>query len=264
MTLNLQATLARTVEIAYSVGDLLREGFALAQAQKLAVQLKSRFDPLTEYDQRAEAFIASELRRSFPTHGIIGEEGVNELAGARFEWHIDPIDGTHNFSHGVPWFCTSIGLVEAGVPLLGAVFDPINNRMFAAAQGHGATLNGGAIRVSPVAKLERSLLGTGFPTDRSDAHDNNFGHFLAFMQHCQDARRLGAAALDLCAVGSGWLDGYWQPQLHSYDVAAGIVIVREAGGIVTDFDGSDGMLRSGNVLASNGALHADMRRVLLP
>jgi myo-inositol-1(or 4)-monophosphatase len=264
MPLDLKHTLACATEIAYGVGDLLRTGFALAQQHKLPVQLKARFDPLTEYDQRAEVYIANALRERFPTHGIIGEEGASQDGQAQAVWHIDPIDGTHNFSHGVPWFCTSLGLVENGVPVAGVVFDPINMRLFAAARGLGATLNGEPIHVSVIDTLERSLLGTGFPTDRSNKRDNNFQHFLDAMQHCQDVRRLGAAALDLCAVACGWLEGYWQPQLHAYDIAAGIVIVREAGGVVTDFAGGDTMLHSGDVIASNGVLHAPMCEVIQP
>ncbi len=259
MTLNHQDALEQTIDIARGARDLLREGFARAQAGTLAVQFKGRFDPLTEYDQRCEAYVVAELRKRFPGHAIVGEEGGDYqqriASPMRAEWHIDPIDGTHNFSHGVPWFCISIGLVENGVPALGVVFDPVNDRLYAARNGGGAILNGSPIRVSDTPDLEHSLVGTGFPTDRDPAHDNNLDRFLRAMQSCQDVRRFGAAALDLCLVASGQLDGYWQPHLKTYDVAAGVVIVREAGGRVTDFEGGADFLASGRLTASNNHVH---------
>jgi myo-inositol-1(or 4)-monophosphatase len=258
------AILRQTIEIAESAGALLREGFALARDGNLRVEFKGRFDPLTEYDQRAEAHIASALRKAYPDFGIVGEEGAASQQDARYVWHIDPIDGTHNFSHGLPWFSASIGLIDDGRPALGVVYDPVNMRLFAAAQGHGATLNAQPIRVSQTRELARALLGTGFPTDRTPERDNNFNHFLDAMQVCQDVRRMGSAALDLCMVACGEFDAFWQPQLHSYDIAAGIVIVREAGGAVSDFSGRDTMLSSGAILASNGQLHDSMLGLIGP
>jgi myo-inositol-1(or 4)-monophosphatase len=254
-TLNFAAILRHVVDIAEAAGPLLREGFARARDGQLRVEFKGRFDPLTEYDQRAEVQIATALRQAYPDFGIVGEEGAATLHDARCVWHIDPIDGTHNFSHGLPWFSTSIGLVNAGRPVLGVVYDPINARLFAAAHGVGATLNARPIRVSQTRELSRALLGTGFPTDRTPDRDNNFQHFLDAMQVCQDVRRMGSAALDLCMVACGEFDAFWQPQLHSYDIAAGIVIAREAGGGVSDFAGGETMLSSGAIIASNGLLH---------
>jgi myo-inositol-1(or 4)-monophosphatase len=260
--LHLSAILQHTIDTARSTGALLREGFALARAGQLDVQLKGRFDPLTEYDQRAEAMITLALRAAYPDFGIIGEEGAATRPDARFVWHIDPIDGTHNFSHGVPWFSTSIGLVDNGHPIVGVVFDPVNDRLFAAAQGLGATRNRAPIRVSRTRTLDRALLGTGFPTDRSPERDNNFRHFLDAMRVCQDVRRMGSAALDLCMTACGEFDAFWQPQLHSYDIAAGIVIVREAGGCVTDFAGGESMLTGGDIVASNAILHPALMDII--
>jgi myo-inositol-1(or 4)-monophosphatase len=250
------------IEITRAAGVITREGFALAQQRALDVTFKARFDPLTEYDQRSEAYLTQALRARFPEHAIIGEEGANERAGARCVWHLDPIDGTTNFSHGHPWYCVSTGLTIDGIPAVGVVYDPVNERLFAAATGLGATLNGVPIRVSETSTLEGSLLTTGFPYDRTPTRDNNLAHFLDFIQVSQDVRRPGAAALDFCVVAAGWLDGYWQPQLKSYDIVAGIVIVREAGGVVTDFSGGDAMLDTLEVVASNGRVHAAMLDVL--
>ncbi|MCX6018157.1 MAG: inositol monophosphatase family protein [Chloroflexi bacterium] len=261
--MNTAAILQDIIDIARGVGPLLREGYAISNRRELAVQFKGRFDPLTEYDQRAEAHIVHELRSRYPGWAIVGEEGGAYQAESDGPcWHIDPIDGTHNFSHAVPWFCTSIGLVVDGAAHVGVVYDPINERLFAAGAGLGATLNGARIHVSKIDDLGMSLLGTGFPTNRSSEQDNNFQHFLNFMQHTQDVRRLGAAALDLCLVACGWLEGFWQPQLKTYDIAAGVIIVQEAGGRVTDLRGGDDMFAAGAVCASNGRVHDAMLTTL--
>lgn len=261
--MNTAAILNNIIEIAHGVGPLLREGYAVSQRRELTVQFKGRFDPLTEYDQRAEAHIVRELRRIYPGWAIVGEEGgAYQDANDGPCWHIDPIDGTHNFSHAVPWFCTSIGLVVNGEARVGVVYDPINERMFAAGAGLGATLNGTSIHVSQIGDLGTALLGTGFPTDRTSEATNNFRHFLNFMKHTQDVRRMGAAALDLCIVACGWLEGFWQPQLKTYDIAAGVIIVREAGGRVTDLSGGGEMFSRGEVCASNGFVHETMLEVL--
>jgi myo-inositol-1(or 4)-monophosphatase len=261
--MNTAAILQDIIEIARGVGPLLREGYTVSQRRELAVQFKGRFDPLTEYDQKAEAHIVGELRRRYAGWAIVGEEGgayQTESDGPC--WHIDPIDGTHNFSHAVPWFCTSIGLVVDGEARAGVVYDPINERLFAAGAGLGATLNGAPIHVTRIDDLGASLLGTGFPTDRSTEPDNNFRHFLNFMQHTQDVRRMGAAALDLCMVACGWLEGFWQPRLKTYDIAAGVVIVQEAGGRVADLRGGNDMFTRGEVCASNGHVHEAMLGIL--
>ena len=261
--------LSAAITIARGAGAILREGVAaIEQNRGTALQFKSSaIDPVTEYDVRAEKYIVGELNRLFPEHRIVGEEGgAYEAARSRttsstYQWHVDPLDGTVNFAHGFSIFCVSLGLLIDGVPSVGVVYSPVIDDMFAAACGHGATRNGVPIRVSSTQELGRALLVTGFPYD-SHTHDSNIPEFLGFQRTAQATRRIGSAALDLCYVAAGQMDGYWESKIKPHDIAAGIVLVREAGGTVTDYDGGDSMLASGIILASNGLLHKPMLDVL--
>ncbi len=275
-----------------SLGDLLDTAIALARGAGAilldglrqiragnggAVRFKSGpGDVVTEYDQRSEDFIVAELRRRYPAHAIVGEEGGAYAAGgpaaapayapasapARYEWQIDPLDGTTNFSHGFALFSVSIGLLIDGVPAVGVVYSPATNDLYAAARGLGATWNGRPIRVSSVDALERALLITGFPYDYARSPHNNLRAFDAFNRRSQAVRRIGSAALDLCLVASGQMDGYWETKIKPHDIAAGIAIVREAGGVVTDSAGRDAMLTTGDIVASNGLIQPAMLDVL--
>nr|MBN1228558.1 inositol monophosphatase [Anaerolineae bacterium] len=188
---------------------------------------------------------------------------VNEQTA--FQWLVDPLDGTNNFAHGFPVFAVSIGLQYEGEPLLGVIYDPLRDECFSAAKGTGARLNDKPIRVSSIAQLEQGLLATGFPYDRQTTEDNNSQAVAAFLRKGQGIRRAGAAALDLAYVACGRLDGYWEQRLNPWDIAAGLVIVREAGGMITPYSGKFDdapVLRGENVVASNGLIHDAMLAVL--
>ncbi len=261
----LRHILDEAIRIAHGAGDILREGHArIADVQ---VDYKSATDPVTEYDHRSEAFIVGSLQTAFPDHAIVGEEGgdytvVGVRDGASLQWQVDPLDGTVNFAHGFPVFSVSIGLLRAGVPVLGVVYNPMSDEMFSAVAGSGAHLNNKRITVSRTTSLDRALLNTGFPYDRRTSPDNNFDAFLRFQRASQEVRRVGSAALDLCAVACGRMDGYWEMKIKPHDISAGIIIVREAGGLITDYAGGDNMLAARQVVASNGLIHTEMLSVL--
>jgi len=217
-------------------------------------------DLVTEFDGLCEAAIVDGLRARFPDHAILGEEGGARPGDARFRWVVDPLDGTVNFAHGLPLFSVSVALQVDGETALGVVLAPVLGWEFVATRGGGATLNGQPIRVSRQASLARALLVTGFPYDRRTSPENNFDHFVAFQLGAGAVRRLGAASLDLCFVACGWLDGYWEMKLSPWDVAAGELIVREAGGRTSDFSG--GRPRPESIVASNGLFHDAMLAVL--
>lgn len=265
---NLTDILANAMTIARGAGNILHEGLAIIQTNRgTALKFKtSDIDPVTEYDVRAEKYIVGELQRLYPAHHIVGEEGgayanTSGGAGPRYEWQIDPLDGTVNFAHGFSIFCVSMGLVIDGVPSVGVIYSPMSDEMFAAASGHGATRNGAPIRVSITDTLKRAMLVTGFPYD-THLNDSNLKEFTAFQRTTQAVRRLGSAALDMAYVATGQMDGYWEMGIKPHDIAAAIVLVREAGGTVTDLAGGDTMLATGKIAASNGVLHADILDVL--
>ena len=267
---SLAPLLDTAIALARGAGAILLEGLAEIRAGNHgALRFKSGpGDVVTEYDQRSEDFIVSELRRRYPGHAIVGEEGgayaAQAPAGepARFEWQIDPLDGTTNFSHGFAIFSVSIGLLIDGVPSVGVIYSPATSDLYAAARGLGATWNGRPMRVSRVDSLERALLITGFPYDYARSPQNNLRAFDAFNRRAQAVRRIGSAALDLCLVASGQMDGYWETKIKPHDIAAGIAIVREAGGVVTDSAGGEDMLGRGDIVASNGLIQPVMLDVL--
>jgi myo-inositol-1(or 4)-monophosphatase len=258
--------LSTAMTIARGAGAILREGFETPRGPE--VQFKtSDIDPVTEYDVRSEQFIVGELRKFFPSHTIVGEEGgAYRTEGApsqvgNYLWHIDPLDGTVNFAHRFPMFCVSMGLLIDGVPSLGVVYNPATDEMFAAALGMGATRNGKPIHVSATPVLNRALVITGFSYD-THTSDSNMKNFLGFQRNAQATRRIGSAALNLCYTATGQLDGHWELKVKPHDIAAGIVLVREAGGTVTDFDGGDDILSTGRIVSSNGLIHGEMLEVL--
>lgn len=284
MSVDLSSILVEAVRIARGAGDILRAGHAQIEAQRERVTVTYKaddVDPVTEYDHRSKAYIVAELQRAFPGHHIVGEEGgayevKNEksevawqddtsnlsLRTSHFEWQIDPLDGTVNFAHGFPIFSVSLGLLVDGGPALGVVYNPIYDELFAGARGCGATLNGRPIRVSSTPALSRSLLNTGFPYDRRTSEQNNFDAWLRFQRASQEVRRAGSAALDLCWVACGRMDGYWEMKIKPHDISAGIAILREAGGHVTDYLGGDAMLARSEIVASNGLIHEEMLAVV--
>lgn len=246
------------LDAARAAGRMLLErmGTAFTIAHKGAVNL------VTEVDLASEELIVSKIRNAFPDHVIIAEEGHSETRGDGVNWVIDPLDGTTNYAHGYPAFAVSIGLEIGGVLEWGAVFDPVRNELFCARRGMGATCNQAPLVVSKAPTLVASLLATGFPYDIATSEQNNLRNFCAFAPRVQGIRRSGSAALDLCHVASGRLDGFWELKLNPWDCAAGYLIVREAGGTVTNFRGDEGSIYERETVASNGLIHGEMLGVL--
>lgn len=251
--------------IARAAGEIILRHFAAP----IPTSVKgTRSDIVTAADTEAEACIVAALRARFPDHHIVGEEGGGQgapAATAPYHWFVDPIDGTVNFAAKLPHFCTSIALATPDrQPLLGVVYDPNRRELFTAVKGRGAALNGRPIAVTQTAGLNDAVVSTGFPYDKHTNPDNNLKEWTAFLQHIRGERRLGSAALDLCYVAAGRLDGYWEKDLKTWDVMAGLLIAREAGGTVTDYQGDPKPQRldRGRYVASNGQIHAAMLAVL--
>jgi len=217
---------------------------------------------VTDVDRRSEAAIVEALSRAFPDHRILAEEGgEGSQKQSSHKWIVDPLDGTTNFAHGFPAFCVSIGLEVDGRVVLGVVYDPLRQELFEAQAGQGALLNGERMRVSRAAGLDQALLVTGFAYDQ-EGRRSNLDHFARFALRAQGIRRTGSAAMDLCYVASGRIDGFWELKLFPWDVAAGSLIVAEAGGRVTDFAGKPYSIYTDKILASNGLVHEAMIDVL--
>ncbi|MEO6004318.1 MAG: inositol monophosphatase family protein [Opitutus sp.] len=251
--------------IARGAGEIILRHFAAPIPTTLK---SSRIDIVTAADTEAEAFIVHELKARFPSHHIVGEEGGGQgapAATAPYHWFVDPIDGTVNFASKLPHFCTSIALATPErQPLLAVIYDPTRRELFTAIREGGARLNGQALRVTETADLIDAVITSGFPYDKHSNPDNNLKEWSAFLVKIRGERRLGSAALDLCYVAAGRLDGYWEKDLKTYDVMAGMLLVREAGGIVTDYAGGPDPQHSdrGRYVASNGRIHAAMLEVL--
>lgn len=242
-----------------------RAGAAILMAKlgtTLRIEHKGEVDLVTEADKAAEAEIISTIRQTFPDHDILAEEGDYGQRKSDYCWIIDPLDGTTNFAHGFPWFAVSVGLEVAGDVVVGVVYNPCNGELFVAEKGMGATLNDKLISVSKISGLDQSLLATGFPYDRKSSQDNNYDHFVDFQQTAQACRRPGVASLDLACVAAGRFDGYWEMKLKPWDVAAGQLLVAEAGGMLSDFSGVDLDIYGREIVASNGLIHQSMLDVL--
>jgi myo-inositol-1(or 4)-monophosphatase len=253
------AVLELAEHLAREAGRLQRERWRTT----LRVSTKSTAtDLVTEVDHACERLIVEALRRERPGDAIVAEEGSGEdRPGARFRWVIDPLDGTVNFAHGYPRFCVSIGVEREGARHVGVVYDPILDEFFHAVRGAGAFVNGERIHVSEERELGRSLLATGFAYDPR-GREQNLVHFGAFMNRTRGLRRDGSAALDLSYVACGRLDGFWELHLHAWDVAAGFLLVEEAGGRVTDLAGNAPSRSGAETVASNGWIHDAMLEVL--
>ena len=248
-------------EIARSAGELLL-GFV---GERLDIRLKGDVDLVTQADRASEDLIVGELRRRFPDHEILAEEGGGRRAmpDGRVLWIVDPLDGTTNFAHGLPIWSVSIAAYRDGVGLAGVVHDPSRDECFSAARGEGASLNGRPIRVSTETELGRALLVTGFPYDIRTSPANNLDHFSRFMVRSRAVRRLGSAAIDLAYVAAGRFDAFWEMKLAPWDVAAGALLIREAGGVVTRFDGGPFDVFTDEVVAGPEGLLPPMRSILL-
>ncbi len=245
--------------MATEAGELLRDGLK----KEFSFQFKGEVDIVTEMDRAAQDLIAQKIRKNYPGHGILAEEGLEYEGSSRYKWIVDPLDGTTNYAHRFPVFCISIGILYDEVPTCGVVHNPMTDETFTAAIGQGAMLNGIPIHVSSTANLATSLLGTGFPYQKREITDNNLSHFCALTLLSQGIRRCGSAALDLCFVACGRLDGFWELHLKPWDVAAGVLIVSEAGGAVSDFSGNQTGIDGSEILATNGHIHSDMAEALI-
>jgi len=226
------------------------------------ITFKGAVDLVTNRDKESQQLIFNRLSSLYPEHDFLAEEDLCEERGADFRWIIDPIDGTTNYAHSFPFFCVSIALEWKGRVALGVIYDPMREEMFTAVVAEGAYLNGKRIHVSSVSDLNNSLLATGFPYDLRESKINNIDHFAHFAVRAQAIRRCGSAALDLCYVACGRFDGFWEMKLSPWDVAAGALIVQEAGGRVSDFGDDEFSPYGKEVLASNVLIHSQMLDVL--
>ena len=248
------------VKAARKAGSIItRASFDL---DKLTVRSKRQKDYVSEVDHAAEDAIISVLREAYPDHAIHAEESGKSETQSDYVWVIDPLDGTTNFLHGFPQYCVSIGLLHKGKPTQGVVFDPNRNELFTATRGVGAYLNDRRIRVSKTERLEAALMGTGFPFREVGNLDDYIRMMRNMMLATSGIRRPGAAALDLAWVAAGRIDGFWEIGLSPWDMAAGALLVREAGGLIGDLDGEDKFMESGRVVASNARLFAAILQTL--
>ena len=247
------AYLSAAAEIAREAGALLVRYFE----RRVVVEYKGDFDVVTEADRASESLIVDRLRARFPSHSIVAEEGSGVQNSSDFVWYVDPLDGTTNFAHGFPMFAVTLGLEHAGQLAAGVVYDPLREEFFSAETGQGAYLNNRRLHVSRVNRMAESLLATGFPSRHRHADVNvYFYHQAAMLAH--GVRRAGSAALDLCYVASGRLDGFWEFRLSPWDVAAGLLLVREAGGRYTDMRGAEHRIRGPELAATNGLIHDEL------
>jgi myo-inositol-1(or 4)-monophosphatase len=238
-------------EIAREAGALLMEYFE----QHVKIEYKGDADLVTVADRKSEMLIRERIKGRWPSHDILGEEQGLVDTGSDYRWYVDPLDGTTNFAHGFPVFCVSLGLEHKHRRIAGVVYDPTRDELFSAEQGSGAYLNQQRIHVSKIANLPECLVATGFPSHKRHKNPNiHFYHQITLRTH--GVRRAGSAALDLCCVASGRFEGFWEFNLNPWDTAAGVLIVEEAGGKVTDFKGGPFPLNSRETLASNGLVHA--------
>jgi myo-inositol-1(or 4)-monophosphatase len=230
--------------------------------ETLIVEHKGAIDLVTEVDRSCETVILEVLRRRFPGHDVVTEESDIARTGSRYVWFVDPLDGTTNFAHAYPFFCSSVALTKDGEVVAGAVYDCVKNELFSAERGGGAHLNGRRLKVAESGELLTSLLVTGFPYDLRDDLVGKLRVFNRFMGEARAIRRDGAAALDLSYVAAGRVDGFWEELLQPWDLMAGRLMVEEAGGVVTRFDGGALGLRADEIVAANPTLHARMLAVL--
>ena len=247
-----------SIRCALESGKIQRKYFQ----KEIGIHYKGEINLVTNVDLACQERIIDMIKERFPGDEIISEEKHNRLTDKRDRWIIDPLDGTTNYAHGYPFFCTSIGYEVDGVIAVGVIYNPIFDELFFAKRGMGAYLNGQRIRVSNIKDIKKALLCTGFPYDLSTNKRNNIDHFVRFLFNAQAVRRDGSAALNLSYLACGRFDGYWELSLNPWDMSAGALMVVEAGGRITDFDGKVFSIYQDEVVASNGLLHDEMLRVL--
>jgi myo-inositol-1(or 4)-monophosphatase len=248
------------INISKEAGQLIKDKFG----QNLDIEFKTNeLNLVTEADKTSEKLITDLIKKKYPSHGILAEEGSEHNTSAEYLWVIDPLDGTTNFAHGLPIFSVSIGLQKNGKTIAGIVYDINQNIIYAAELGAGATANEKKIEVSSNSNLAHSMLVTGFPYDVKENPDKAFERFISMIKSSRAVRRLGSAAIDFCYVAKGVFDGFWEVHLHPWDICAGKLIVEEAGGLVTDFDGNSIDVYSKRILCSNGKIHNAMIEKLM-
>lgn len=252
--------LKAATEAARQAGGMLRAHINHSRE----ILYKGAVNLVTNYDEQSQRMIFDHLSSKFPEHDFLAEEDLCENRGSDCRWIIDPLDGTTNFAHKFPVFCVSIGLEWKRNIVLGVVYDPMREELFSAVLGKGAKRNEEDIHVSAVSDLDKSLLATGFPYDIRTSDENNLDHFSHFAVRAQAVRRCGSAALDMCYLACGRFDGFWELKLSPWDMAAGLLIIKEAGGRVTDFSGKGFDLYGYEILASNGLIHEKMIEILQP
>ncbi len=256
---DLQNYLDFAVALAKDCGKIMSKSFRKSHF----VKYKGIVDIVTEVDIASQSYAVNAVKKAFPDHSILAEEdGLNIHKGSKFKWIIDPLDGTTNYAHGIPIFCFSAALEVNSEIVLGCAYNPISKELFFATEGGGAYFNGKRVHVSKTTIFERSLLATGFPYDKKSNPDNNFNHFRDISINIRGIRRLGSAVLDLCYTASGFLDGYWELNLNPWDMASGSLMIKEAGGEVTDFCKMPLDIYNRRILASNGLIHDELSRIL--
>lgn len=248
------------IKAAREAGLFLKE--SVGNVRSIEIKKGEERNLVSEIDKASEAMIIGALKSRFPSHAILAEESGAADTTAEYRWVIDPLDGTTNFLHGLPIFCVTIGLEFRGEIVAGVVYDPNRDELFTAEQGSGAFLNGQRLAVTSTDELIRSLLVTGFPYDIADNPHHAVERFVAFLMAARGVRRLGSAALDLCYVAAGRFDGFWEVSLHPWDMAAGKLLVSEAGGRTSDFSGKPLSIYRHHILATNGRIHDAMLEVL--
>lgn len=249
------------VRAARSAGNIIVRN--ADRLDRIHVEEKATNDFVSDVDRLAEQEIVNTLRAFYPNHAILGEEFGGHM-DAEYCWVIDPLDGTTNYLRGFPHFAVSIALLHRGIPDIGVIYDPLRQELFTAKRGGGAMLDGRRLRMPARTSVAGALLGTGFPFRQKRHQAAYLGMFGDFMSRAGDLRRAGAAALDLAYVASGRLDGFWEIGLKPWDIAAGVVLVKEAGGMVSDFTGADRHLETGNIVAGSPKLFQDMLRIIRP
>ncbi|MCL5880153.1 MAG: inositol monophosphatase [Deltaproteobacteria bacterium] len=247
------------ISLAKDCGKIISKSFRKTHS----IKYKGPVDIVTEVDIASQHLATSRIKKAFPHHSILAEEENTLISnGTKFKWIIDPLDGTTNYAHGVPIFCFSVALEVDSEIVLGCAYNPVLKELFYAYEGHGAYFNGKQVNVSKSDCFEKSLLSTGFPYDKKTNPDNNFDHFRDISISVRGIRRLGSAVLDLCYTAAGFLDGYWELNLNPWDMASGSLMVKEAGGAVSDFCKKPLNIYNRRILASNGLIHDELSKIL--
>ncbi|MBI3599447.1 MAG: inositol monophosphatase [Nitrospinae bacterium] len=264
MPFKLEKFLNTAVEAVKEAGRIQKERFG----ENFKIEHKGEINLVTEIDYQCEKVIIDIIKMEYPEHEILTEEAgsvqglpPSQMEG-KYKWIIDPLDGTTNYAHNYPCFCASVGLEINGDVVAGAVYNPIIDELFTSIKGEGAYLNGKRLKVSVIGDIGRSLLATGFPYDIRESKENNLNHFCNFAVRVQAIRRAGSAVLDLCYLAAGRFDGFWEMKLNPWDMAAASLMVKEAGGMITNFRGGEFSIYKGETLASNGLIHQEMIDIL--